>query len=284
MCVCVRASLAAATTLTHLTHLLLSLLNLRRISSQFVIVDALCKVVSSPIDEKHKDQRNTCMMVMSNMGITKECKKGLHDWQDGRLLNTLLSVIEAGDKNENNVLAIEKALVVCKNMSNHPDTKKPMFENPRLIPLMLNLINNTEPKSKAHREVALQVFQNLANNDKTPMRMLEYESLIESVAKVIAEEGDNDVARRNACLTLQNISFIEECREPLFRFEGVFGALSGICDVVNDDLKKNALPVCLNISLAKNVRVEMLNHPTWIQSLMNIASGEQGVTREKALR
>ena len=107
----------------------------------FVLVDALCAVVGSPCNADHKNPRNTCMAVLSNMGITPECKKGLFEYQSGKLLKTLLTVIEYGDEDTNNVLAVEKALTVCKNMANHPDTKKAMFDFPRCLPALMGVIN-----------------------------------------------------------------------------------------------------------------------------------------------
>ena len=143
-----------------------------------------------------------------------------------------------------------------------------------------------KPKSKTHKEIALQVLQNIANNDKTPMQMIEYDGLIKSVISVVAGdafEGVNDVARTNAWLTLQNISFITECRDKLFYFPGCFDAITGVLDNKEDNVKKNALPVCLNVSLATNIREDMLNHSTFIPSLLNIAGNEEGIVREKAL-
>ena len=119
-------------------------------AENYVIVDALATVVASPCDTAHKNPRNTCMAVLSNMGIAPECKKGLFEYQSGKILKALLSVIDYGENDPNNVLAIEKALTVCKNMANHPDTKKPMFDFPRCLPALMDVINREKVRQGIH--------------------------------------------------------------------------------------------------------------------------------------
>ena len=122
--------------------------NMMRLEN-YVLVDAICAVVGSSCDANHKDPRNTCMAVLSNMAITPECKKGLFEYQSGKLLKVLLTVVEYGDEDENNALAVEKALVVCKNLANHPDTKEPMFDFPRCLPALMGVINRWVVKMNA---------------------------------------------------------------------------------------------------------------------------------------
>ena len=213
------------------------------------ILDALAHVVSRPSDSAHKNPRNTAMAVMTNMSITVECKLALFNYKSSIICEHMIDIIEAGDEDENNVVAREKALTLCKNLANHPETKLPMYNFPRLIPALLKVINQESPKSKTHKEVALQVFQNLANNDKTPLMLLGYDGVFKAIVKVVSSDASDDTltARTNAWLILQNISFITECREPLFRVQGCFDAINGVLDNKEDKVKKNALPVLLNI-------------------------------------
>ena len=92
-----------------------------------------------------------------------------------------------------------------------------MYNFPRLIPALLKVINQESPKSKTHKEVALQVFQNIANNDKTPLMLLGYDGFVKAIVNVVSSD-DALTARTNAWLILQNISFIKEC-ENLFRVQ-----------------------------------------------------------------
>ncbi|GMH64615.1 hypothetical protein TrST_g10092 [Triparma strigata] len=251
-----------------------------------VIVEAISHVISSPVDAAHKKPRETAMAVLSNMGITPACKKGLFEYRGGELLKSLIGVLEKGDGDENNVLAMEKALTVCKNLANHKDTKLPMFKFPLLLPNLTKVITKAVSKSATHKEIALQVLQNLANHNDTPMMFLESPGLVTGIINVVAGDdfdGVNDKARTNAWLILQNISFIEECRAKLFHYPGTFDALAGVLDNKEDNVKKNALPVCLNISLATSIRKSMFDHSTFIPSLMTIAKNEDGLVREKAL-
>lgn len=121
-----------------------------------VIVAALAHVIASPVDAVHKKPRETAMAVLSNMGITPACKKGLFEYNSGALLTSLIGVLEKGEENENNVLAIEKSLTVCKNLANHKDTKLPMFKFPKLLPALIKIITAAVSKSKTHKEIALQ--------------------------------------------------------------------------------------------------------------------------------
>mmetsp|Transcript_1149 Transcript_1149/g.2561 ORF Transcript_1149/g.2561 Transcript_1149/m.2561 type:complete len:1361 (+) Transcript_1149:214-4296(+) len=254
-------------------------------SANGCIVDGLTHVVSSPIDADHKTPRETSLAVLSNMAITPECKKGLFLYKDGKLLKTLIAVVNAGDKDTNNVLAREKALTLCKNLANHPETKNPMFEFEGLLDAIIGVLEQTLSASKTHKEVALQVFQNIANHDSTPSKMLAYKGLVASIVAVIASNAtdNNEVARTNACLVLQNISFIESCRAVLYEYPGFFSALVGVLSCEQDTVKKNALPVLLNTSMATSIRKSMFDDSAFIPSLMVLARDEVGIVREKAL-
>lgn len=73
------------------------------------------------------------------------------------------------------------------------------------------------------------------------MMFLETPGLVTGIINVVAGddfEGVNDKARTNAWLILQNISFIEPCREKLYHYPGTFDALAGVLDNKEDDVKK----------------------------------------------
>ena len=50
-----------------------------------------------------------------------------------------------------------------------------------------------------------------------------------------------------------------------------------------DTVKKNALPVLLNTSLATTIRVSMFKQSAFVPSLLKIVSNETGLVREKSL-
>ncbi|GMI07805.1 hypothetical protein TrVE_jg6401 [Triparma verrucosa] len=249
------------------------------------IVEGLAHVVSCPATDAHQKSRETALAVLSNMAITPACKHGLFEFQSGKLIKNLIGVINIGDKESNNVLAREKALTLCKNIANHQRTKQPMFEFPGMVTALTNVLTQALSNSKSHKEIALQVFQNIANNDATPDKMLNTSGLVSSIVAVIAAKANdsNETARTNACLVLQNISFIEPCREKLYNYPGFFEALVSVLSNEEDTVKKNALPVLLNTSMATTVRVSMFKHRAFIPSLVKLASNETGVVREKSL-
>ncbi|GMI17465.1 hypothetical protein TrLO_g3639 [Triparma laevis f. longispina] len=249
------------------------------------VVEGLTHVVSCPADEAHQKTRETALAVLSNMAITSTCKAGLFEFQSGRLMKALIGLINIGDKNACNVLAREKALTLCKNIANHARTKQPMFDFAGMVDALVSVLTQTLSASKTHKEVALQVFQNIANNDSTPDKMLNTTGLVSSIVRVIAQKANdsNATARTNACLVLQNISFIESCRQKLYEYPGFFEALVSVLSNPEDTVKKNALPVLLNTSMATTVRVSMFKHGAFIPSLVKLASSETGIVREKSL-
>ena len=69
----------------------------------------------------------------------------------------------------------------------------------------------------------------------------------------------------------------------LYNYPGFFEALVSVLSNEEDTVKKNALPVLLNTSMATTVRVSMFKHRAFIPSLVKLASNETGVVREKSL-
>lgn len=182
------------------------------------VVEALCHCFSGvDVDDGHKRVRETSLSVFGNMAVTSACKKGMFEFPG--VVKALLSVVDLGDRDSNNVIVREKALGILKNMANHADTKAPMFDFPGLLPSLMSVVSQTLSASKTHKEIALQVLQNIVNNSvSTPMKLLdEHSDLMGAIIGIIAARAtdNNETARTNACLVLQNISFLEPCREKV---------------------------------------------------------------------
>ena len=107
---------------------------------------------------------------------------------------------------------------MLKNMANHADTKAPMFDFPGLLSSLMSVVSQTLSASKTHKEIALQILQNIVNHASTPMKLLdEHSDLMGTIISIVAARAtsNNETARTNACLVLQNISFNEPCREKV---------------------------------------------------------------------
>lgn len=160
-----------------------------------------------------------------------------------------------------------------------------MWEHPNLVPSLHSILSQTLSATPTHREVALQVFQNLASSELVPDLILNMNDVMASIISIISAKANktNVTARTNACLILQNISFIEACRQKLYSHPGFLSALASVLGDPSDTVKMNALPVLLNTSMATSIRVDMFKHGTFVPSLVTLASTQTDVVREKSL-
>ena len=63
-------------------------------------------------------------------------------------MQRIIEIIKEGDGNKNNVVTREKAIVLLKNISNHPETKLPMYNFPMLTKSLIEVIEQENPVSR----------------------------------------------------------------------------------------------------------------------------------------